>query len=109
MPSSPVSIQRLHTFGLPVYAERVIEADSASLLQSALREAKREGKATLLLGSGSNMLFLEDFGGWIVLNRIKGIEVKESPDAWQIHVGAGENWHELVRHTLSLGMGGLRT
>lgn len=34
MPSSPVSIQRLHTFGLPVYAERVIEADSASLLQS---------------------------------------------------------------------------
>ncbi|SQI43954.1 UDP-N-acetylenolpyruvoylglucosamine reductase [Leminorella richardii] len=107
MPSSPVSIQRLHTFGLPVYAERVIEADSASLLQSAWREAKREGKATLLLGSGSNMLFLEDFGGWIVLNRIKGIEVKESPDAWQIHVGAGENWHELVRHTLSLGMGGL--
>jgi UDP-N-acetylenolpyruvoylglucosamine reductase len=27
--------------------------------------------------------------------------------AWHVHVGAGENWHQLVQFTLSHGMPGL--
>jgi UDP-N-acetylmuramate dehydrogenase len=43
----------------------------------------------------------------VIINRIMGIEVSETPDAWHLHVGAGENWHQLVQFTLNNGMPGL--
>jgi UDP-N-acetylmuramate dehydrogenase len=43
----------------------------------------------------------------VILNRIMGIEVSETPDAWRLHVGAGENWHQLVQFTLQHAMPGL--
>lgn len=107
MTSPSVSIQHLHTFGLPVNAERVITAESSEQLIDAWQQAQQQQRPFLLLGEGSNVLFLEDFDGWIVLNRIKGINVSESDDFWHLHVGAGENWHDLVRYTLDQNFGGL--
>lgn len=43
----------------------------------------------------------------MIINRIKGIEIHDEPDAWYLHVGAGENWHRLVKYTLQEGMPGL--
>lgn len=43
----------------------------------------------------------------MIINRIMGIEVSETPDAWHLHVGAGENWHQLVQFALNNGMPGL--
>ncbi len=43
----------------------------------------------------------------MILNRLKGIEVNETADAWHLHVGAGENWHQLVRYALDNNMPGL--
>lgn len=80
MTSPAVSIQNLHTFGLPVNAERVITAESSEQLIDAWQQAQQQQRPFLLLGEGSNVLFLEDFDGWIVLNRIKGINVSESDD-----------------------------
>ncbi len=51
--------------------------------------------------------FLEDYRGTVIINRIKGIEIHDEPDAWYLHVGAGENWHRLVKYTLQEGMPGL--
>ncbi|SUB81188.1 UDP-N-acetylenolpyruvoylglucosamine reductase [Pragia fontium] len=107
MTSPAVSIQNLHTFALPVYAERVITAESCEQLVDAWQQAGKQQRPVLLLGEGSNMLFLENFEGWIVLNRIKGIHVRESDDSWHLHVGAGENWHQLVRYTLEHNFNGL--
>ncbi|SUX71671.1 UDP-N-acetylenolpyruvoylglucosamine reductase [Citrobacter braakii] len=61
----------------------------------------------LILGEGSNVLFLDAFHGTVIVNRIKGIAITEQPDAWHLHVGAGENWHHLVEHTLQQSMPGL--
>ena len=61
----------------------------------------------MVLGGGSNVLFLEDFHGTIIINAIKGITIEEHAEAWQLHIGAGENWHELVEHTLKKGITGL--
>lgn len=42
----------------------------------------------------------------MILNRLKGIEVNETADARHLHVGAGENWHQLVRYALDNNMPG---
>lgn len=71
------------------------------------QHATAEGQPVLILGEGSNVLFLEDYRGTVIINRIKGIEIHDEPDAWYLHVGAGENWHRPVKYTLQEGMHGL--
>lgn len=56
-------------------------------------------------GRRGNVLFLDTFGT-VIVNRIKGIEITEQPDAWHLHVGAGENWHQLVCYALEHNMHG---
>ena len=52
--------------------------------------------------------FSDDFAGTVIVNRIMGIERKESADSWYLHVGADENWYfHLVQYTLEKGMPGL--
>uniref|UniRef100_UPI001C10CAA2 FAD-binding protein n=1 Tax=Vibrio cholerae TaxID=666 RepID=UPI001C10CAA2 len=64
-----------------------------------------KGQSVLILGEGSNVLFLEDYRGTVIINRIKGIEIHDEPDAWYLHVGAGENWHRLVKFVSDLKSG----
>jgi len=101
------SLQADNTLGLAIHARHRIIAETPQTILSAWRNAKRDDQPFILLGEGSNVLFLEDFSGTVVLNRIKGIEINEQEDAWKIHVGAGENWHELVESTLKVGIAGL--
>ncbi len=67
----------------------------------------KKNEPVLILGEGSNVLFLDDFAGTVIVNRIMGIDVEERADSWHLHVGAGENWHHLVQFTLEKGMPGL--
>ncbi len=107
MSTNGASLQQLHTFHLPVSAHRVITVTTPDELLNAWTQAKQEQQAVLLLGEGSNVLFLEDFSGTVIINRIKGINVRESDTAWHLHVGAGENWHQLVCFTLDNDLAGL--
>ncbi|AWK14842.1 UDP-N-acetylmuramate dehydrogenase [Candidatus Fukatsuia symbiotica] len=101
------SLKHLNTFALPVYATRVIGINSVSTLITAWHEARMADQSVLLLGEGSNVLFVEDFSGTLLLNRIKGISCTEDSGAWYLHVGAGENWHQLVCYTLQHCIRGL--
>lgn len=101
------SLKDLNTFSLSVYAARVIYADSLLKLINAWREAKKIHQPVLLLGEGSNVLFIEDFSGTVLLNRIKGISHTDDSKTWYLHVGAGENWHKLVCYSLQNNMAGL--
>lgn len=71
------------------------------------KKATEHDKSVLLLGGGCNVLFLENFNGIVLLNRIKGVLVNEDDSAWYLHVGAGEIWHRLVVYSLSKNMPGL--
>jgi len=101
------SIKHLNTFALPIYATRVISINSVSALIASWHEARMADQSILLLGEGSNVLFIEDFSGILLLNRIKGISCTEDSNYWYLHVGAGENWHYLVCYTLQHCMSGL--
>lgn len=102
-----ISLKPFNSFNLECSAKQLIKVATPEALQQAWINASRQGEPVMILGEGSNVLFLEDFDGTIIVNRITGIDVKESADAWQIHVGAGENWHKLVEYTLTHGMPGL--
>lgn len=96
-----------NTFGIDHNAQHIVCAEDEQQLLNAWQHATAEGQPVLILGEGSNVLFLEDYRGTVIINRIKGIEIHDEPDAWYLHVGAGENWHRLVKYTLQEGMPGL--
>ncbi|WP_395489784.1 UDP-N-acetylmuramate dehydrogenase [Cedecea davisae] len=101
------SLKTFNTFGIQANAAHIVVAESAQQLTESWAKAARAGQPVLILGEGSNVLFLKDFEGTVIVNRIKGIQVTESDDAWLLHVGAGENWHQLVEYTLQQEMPGL--
>ena len=101
------SLKAWNTFGIDQYANELVCAENEQQLLNAWQSANALQHPVLILGEGSNVLFLDAFYGTVIVNRIKGIQVTEQPDAWHLHVGAGENWHHLVQHTLQLGMPGL--
>ncbi|MBE2896047.1 UDP-N-acetylmuramate dehydrogenase [Pasteurellaceae bacterium HPA106] len=99
------SLQPFHTFGIAVNANAVIDITSADDLYHAWQRNAHQPR--LLLGEGSDVLFLQDFHGVVLRNQIKGIEVNEDDSHYYLHVNAGENWHELVQFCVAREMGGL--
>lgn len=101
------SLKPWNTFGIERDAALIVRAENEQQLFNAWKDAVKNQQPVLILGEGSNVLFLEDFAGTVIVNRIMGIHIDEQADAWQLHVGAGENWHKLVQFTLEQGMPGL--
>lgn len=95
-----------NTFGITVYARYFAVFSSVEELVYLLGKVGTD--RYMILGGGSNILFLKDFNGWILLNKIKGREVKESgEEKVVIELGAGENWHDSVMWTLKQKWSGL--
>ncbi|PHM69575.1 UDP-N-acetylmuramate dehydrogenase [Xenorhabdus sp. KJ12.1] len=103
----PNQLKTFNTFGISANADHIDIATSVESLLSSWQEAVTKDHPVLMLGGGSNVLFTEDFKGTVILNRIHGIDIQESDTAWHVHVGAGENWHELITHLLKLQIYGL--
>ncbi len=75
------SLKPRNTFGIERSANTIVRAETEQQLLSARQTAVAAGEPTLILGEGSNVLFLNDYAGTVILNRIMGIEVSETPDA----------------------------
>lgn len=107
MSSQHPSLKADNTLGLEVHTQKRIVAETPAAILAAWQDSQRNQTPFLVLGEGSNVLFLEDFAGTVVLNRIKGIKIQDEFECWKLHVGAGENWHQLVKSTLEKGITGL--
>lgn len=93
----------LSTFRLPARANRLAVLDHLEQLPKI-----PFGTDTLVLGGGSNTLFMADWPGTVLLNRLRGIEIEDlSSGEVLVRAAAGENWHELVRWCLERGLYGL--
>ena len=60
-----------------------------------------------ILGDGTNTLFVDQQAPVIIRPDFKGIKFSENSDDYIVHVGAGENWHDLVCLCLKKGVFGL--
>ncbi|MDY2948218.1 MAG: UDP-N-acetylmuramate dehydrogenase [Mannheimia varigena] len=101
------SLTPFHTFHLPAKAAQIIEFTSVEQLLTEWQNAFHADMPILILGQGSNVLFLDDFNGVVLVNKLKGIEHREDEQFHYLHVQGGENWHELVKWTLDRNMAGL--
>ena len=57
---------------------------------------KLNDAAFYILGEGSNTVFLEDYQGTVIKPAFMGINIEHTDTHYQLKVGAGENWHQLV-------------
>jgi UDP-N-acetylmuramate dehydrogenase len=99
------SLRTFNTFGVVASAGLLIALENEEeLLPLPAFDPDRD----LILGGGSNVLFVSDVPGTVFHNRISGRDIVKTDDdhAW-IEAGAGENWHALVRWTLENGLSGL--
>lgn len=101
------SLNSYNTFKVHAQAHQIStfsgEEDLISLLQS-----NKNQQPYLILGGGSNILFIDDFAGMVYLNTSKGLKVlKDTAEEVLIEVQSGEDWHNLVVTTLDKGWFGL--
>ncbi|QJC31469.1 UDP-N-acetylmuramate dehydrogenase [Enterobacteriaceae endosymbiont of Donacia tomentosa] len=101
------SLKELNTFGINVNALKIIKIRNFFQLCEIWKKYTKKSIPCLILGKGSNVLFLRNFCGIILINKIKGIYVSESKQFWNLHVNSGENWHKLVKYTIKKKMYGL--
>jgi len=95
-----------HSFGCSVKAAAL--AVFSGVEQIPDLTAASGMKASMILGGGSNVLFVKDYPGLILRNRIMGLRVeKEDADHVWLRVGAGENWHQLVLYCVERGWAGI--
>lgn len=105
--NSSSELKSFNTFAIEAKAKSVYVAESVKCLYQQWLEAKNHQLPVLILGGGSNVLFIEDFDGVVILNRIKGVEVIETAEHWYVNAAAGENWHQFVNMLMSKGIYGV--
>ena len=95
-----------NTFGIDVKAAHFVEFSSVEDIKSIA--GKLCDTRHLVIGGGSNLLFMGDFDGTILHSAIKGIEVvAEDNDSLLVRAGSGINWDEFVAYTVEQGWQGL--
>jgi len=99
------SLKAFNTFGVEARARRLVHVTDLDELLAALRLADRLGIPHMLLGGGSNVLFVDDYPGVVIHMASQGIEM-DLPRA-HMHIAAGENWHQTVETALSHHLYGL--
>ena len=95
---------RLSSFRLPARADELVILDQ----RDAIRQLDAlDDSSDLVLGGGSNTVFIGDVPGRVLLNRLRGVEFQRAGDDVLVTAAAGEDWHALVRRSIDTGLRGL--
>jgi UDP-N-acetylmuramate dehydrogenase len=100
-----IDLKNFTTFGVSANAKKFA---TFSTEEEARNLTKNNKEALLILGGGSNILLTQDFNGLVLKNEIKGISIIEKNNVTVVlKVGAGEEWHNFVLHTIENGYFGI--
>lgn len=108
-----ISLKSCNTFGVDVMASCYASFDSSDQLPAILKAFHHECQADvqkniLILGGGSNMLFIDDYKGLVLQNNIQGISILEQDEQYVfVKVGGGVVWHDFVMYAVSHNFGGV--
>jgi len=103
-----ISLDTLNTLGVKAQARYYTRIDDVQQLQQLLWSRSLKPLPRLILGGGSNVLFIKDFEGIVIHMAIKGIAtIREDKDHVWIQAGAGVSWHQLVRHCVAHNYAGI--
>lgn len=92
-----ISLAPFHTFHIQATARYYSWVEDSKLLVDLLHRPSLRSLPRLVIGNGSNMLFVQDFEGWVIHMGVSGMEkIKEDHEHIYLRVGAGVQWHDLV-------------
>ena len=100
-------IQHHNTFRVSAHVRYFVEAEKEEDVPAALEMAEHLGYPIMVLGGGSNMLICSDLNRVVIHPNLQGIKEHHHGTEVIVEVGAGVNWHQLVRYTVERGYGGL--
>ena len=105
---SGVSLKPYNSFGLPAVARTLVRVASDADVRRVVDHPELGMAPKFVLGGGSNIILTRDMPQIVLKVEVRGVRlVEERTDAWIVEAGAGENWHDLVAHTLAQGWPGL--
>jgi UDP-N-acetylmuramate dehydrogenase len=97
-----------NTFGLPAFAQTLVRVAGDADVRRVVDHPEHGRAPKFILGGGSNVVLTKDVAAVVIKVEVKGRRlVAETPDAWIVEAGAGENWHDFVDWTLAQGWPGL--
>jgi UDP-N-acetylmuramate dehydrogenase len=103
-----VSLKKLNTFGLDHKADRMITVRSEEEASLMIQKSEISSAPSLVIGGGSNLLFISDFKGTLISPEIEGISVEQEDSSNVIvSAGAGVNWDRFVEWCVENGFGGV--
>lgn len=95
-------LSKVTTFHLPARAAYFIEYDSIDELRNILASEPCHSHKIMHIGSGSNLLFTDDYNGVVLHSCIVGINIVNETDSLiYLRVGAGVDWDEFVAWCVS--------
>ena len=96
------NIKAYTTFGIKSIVDKLLVFNKISELQSFLKEENINNTKHLIIGGGSNLLFVNDYDGLLIKADFKGIElIEESEKYIYLKVGAAENWDDFVAYCVT--------
>jgi len=103
-----ISLKPYNTFGIDVKADHYVELSSHEEIISFVNNHLNKYPNYLILGGGSNILFVNDFHGLVIHLSNKGITIlNEDNDHVTLRANSGENWDDLVSFCVDSGFGGI--
>ena len=103
-----VPLQALNTFHIVARAQQMVRIASLADAQAVLQDAHLAAQPKFVLGGGSNLVLTGDVKPLVLKVEVMGCAVvQETPKAYIVEAGAGENWHDFVAWTLAQGLPGL--
>jgi len=102
-----VSLKNFNTFGIDVSARYFVEIGHEDELVELFMDPQWLQMERLVLGGGSNMLFVNDFDGLVIRMNIRGIEHRINHNEVFVEAGAGEVWNDLVNFCVAREYAGI--
>ncbi len=103
-----ISLKPYNTFGINVNASFFVQIENELQLHQLLQTKLLLQQSFIILGGGSNIIFVTDYEGIVVHMNNKGIHrVSEEEDVVYIEAAAGEEWDYFVRYMLQQNYYGL--
>jgi UDP-N-acetylmuramate dehydrogenase len=107
-PLQNVALQPYNSFGIVAKAHTLVRVGHEDDVAAVLADPALAAQPKFVLGGGSNIVLTGDVKPLVLKVEIMGRRLlADTPRAWIVEAGAGENWHELVRWTLEQGLPGL--
>jgi UDP-N-acetylmuramate dehydrogenase len=107
--SENYSLKQHNTFSIEAHTKYFFEFTDVEDLSVFLNSNESiKDEKILIIGEGSNILFINDFNGLVIHPNLPGIQVvKEDRQNIWLEVGAGEVWDEFVQYAVDNQLGGI--